>query len=199
MKKLIISEALTSGTLVSVDVQPEYNSYINRSFNLSDYAKLLNKHKGTIVILYNGEELGMISESELIEWLYNIGVKEQTIDRATFYDKGYAFFRYCMDSGIDEDDIVQLVRFMRDNDINDSRDIDEESWDNFIEQFTSNQIRDLLEYADDCISIPDLMDFIQNYSNITLIGGGINECLKEVEIALKALNKPYKTMDEFVY
>ena len=199
MKKLIISEALPSGTLVSVDIQPEYKTSIDRSFNLYDYAKLLNKHKGNIVILYNGESLGFPPESELIEWLYDIGVKEQTIDRAIFYDKGYAFFRYCMDSGIDEDDIVQLVRFMRDNNINDSRDIDEETWDNFVEHFTSNEIRDLLEYAGDCISIPDLMDFIQNYSNITLIGGGINECLKEVEIALKALNKPYKTIDEFTY
>jgi hypothetical protein len=32
-----------------------------------------------------------------------------------------------------------------------------------------------------------------------LCGGGINECLKEVEIALDALNKTYTTFDRFTY
>jgi hypothetical protein len=60
-------------------------------------------------------------------------------------------------------------------------------------------VRDLLENADDLINIPDLMDFLQNKNNITLTGGGINQCLKEVEIALLALDKPYSIISEFTY
>jgi len=47
--------------------------------------------------------------------------------------------------------------------------------------------------------IPDLMEESQPYNNIILTAGGINECLKEVEIALTALNKPYSTYSEFTY
>ena len=57
----------------------------------------------------------------------------------------------------------------------------------------------LLENAGDMINIPDLMDFLKNYSNIVLLGGGVNECLKEVEIALLALNKNFNVINKFTY
>jgi hypothetical protein len=62
-----------------------------------------------------------------------------------------------------------------------------------------NDVRELLENAGDMISIPDLMDFLRNYNNIVLTGGGINECLKEVEIALLALNKPFNILRQYTY
>jgi len=43
------------------------------------------------------------------------------------------------------------------------------------------------------------MDFLKRYSNIVLTGGGIYECLKEVEIALMALDKSYQILNEFTY
>jgi hypothetical protein len=43
------------------------------------------------------------------------------------------------------------------------------------------------------------MDFLKRYSNIVLTGGGINECLKEVEIALKALKQPYQIYSTYTY
>jgi hypothetical protein len=43
------------------------------------------------------------------------------------------------------------------------------------------------------------MDFLKRYNNIVLSGGGINECLKEVEIALKALKKPYQVDKNYTY
>jgi len=49
------------------------------------------------------------------------------------------------------------------------------------------------------ISIPDLMDFINDFDNIILLGGGINECLKEVEISLMVLNKGYQIEHDFTY
>jgi len=106
-----------------------------------------------------------------------------------------------MDNSIDEDNIVDLVKYMIKHDINDSRDIDEDMWNDYMEETNHSQedVRDLLENADDMINIPDLMDFLKKYSNIVLTGGGINECLKEVEIALLSLDKPYNTLSKFVY
>ena len=143
----------------------------------------------------------MIDEYSFKEWLIDLGIDEDVVYDATYYDKGYAFFRYCMDNSIDEDNIVDLVKYMIRHYVNDSRDIDEEMWNNYMMETNHNQqdVRDLLENAGDMINIPDLMDFLKNYSNIILTGGGINECLKEVEIALLSLDKNYNTLSEFVY
>lgn len=106
-----------------------------------------------------------------------------------------------MDSGIPEEDVVDLVKYMVSKNINDSRDIDEEMWDDFMETtgHSLGDVRELLEFADDMINIPDLMDFLKNYSNIVLTGGGINECLKEVEIALLSMDKSYQILDRYTY
>jgi hypothetical protein len=49
------------------------------------------------------------------------------------------------------------------------------------------------------LDIYEVMDFLKKYNNIILTGGGINECLKEVEIALLALDKPYRILKEYTY
>jgi hypothetical protein len=189
-------------SIINVDIQPEYQNYI--SFNLKNWVNFINQNaiNNNIVFLYNGKDtLGMIDEYSFKDWLIKLGVDEDVIYNATFYDKGYAFFRYCMDNSIDEDNIADLVKYMVNHNINDSRDIDNEMWRNFMSETNLNQddVKELLENADDCISIPDLMDFIKRFNNIVLLGGGINECLKEVEIALLALDKPYNTLSEFTY
>ena len=164
-----------------------------------------NAESNDIVFLYNGADtLGMIDEHSFKEWLLDLGVDEDIVYNATFYDKGYAFFRYCMDSNIDETAISNLVKFMIKNNINDSRDINSDFWDDFRNEYkgddySTGEIRGLLENADDMINIPDLMDFIRNYSNIVLTGGGVNECLKEVEIALMSLDKNYNVLSQFTY
>jgi hypothetical protein len=195
-----ISENQTSGkTLISVDIQPEYKNYIN--FNLQNWVNTINQHDGTLIFLYNGyDTLGMIDEGGYKEWLFDLGVEEDIVyDKAIFYDKGYAFFRYCMDNDIEDDDIVGLVKMMIEYNINDSRELDKEFWDEFIERHGYEHVRELIEFSDDCINIPDLMDFLTRYSNILLCGGGQNECLKEVEIALMALDKPYDRLESFIY
>jgi hypothetical protein len=199
----ILTESVINGkTIMNVDIQPEYQSYI--SFNLNKWVNFLNQSEknNNIVFLYNGADtLGMISESEYKYWLFELGVDEDVIYNAIFYDKGYAFFRYCMDNSIDEDAIVDLIKYMITNDITDSRDIDNDMWSDFMNttDHSRQEVRDLLENSDDLINIPDLMDFLQNKNNLILTGGGINECLKEVELALLALNKPYSVMSEFTY
>jgi hypothetical protein len=132
-------------------------------------------------------------------WLIENDLQEEALDRIKFYDKGYAFFRYCMDSSIDEEQIVHLIKFMKANNVNDSRDMDKNKWRAFIKQYGSKDIKDLLQHSGDMIHIPDLMDELSGYSNILITGGGINECLKEVELALDALDKKYGVLNQFTY
>lgn len=195
---------VNGANLFSVDIQPEYQDYFN--FDIFSYLAYLNGNynsMNSLTFLYNGSDtLGMIIDHDYKFWLLDNGLDESIVETAKFYDKGYAFFRYCMDSSIDDEEIINLVRYMIKYQINDSRDIDEEMWLNFMEEYgyESSEIKDLLENAGDMINIPELMDYLRNYGGkIVLCGGGINECLKEVEIALMALNKNYNVLTEFTY
>lgn len=191
-------------TIVSIDIQPEYKNFI--SFNIFEFGNYINecyKNNNRIIFLYNGADtLGMISENEYKNWLYeNVGIEDDVLDNILFYDKGYAFFRYCIDNQIEVDDIVYLVKYMYENNINDSRDID---WEQLINDNNNNNIdysnvKELLEYADDCITIPDLMDFLNNHNNMVLMGGSLKECFKEVEIALQVLDKNYTIENKFIF
>lgn len=193
------STNLSGKTIINVDIQPEYESGFK--YFTSDWIDFLNNNyeNNKIVFLYNGPELGMITESEYINWLFEQGIDEDVITNSTFFDKGYAYFRFCMDEGIDEDQIVNLIKFMIENNINDSREMDEDFWREFIELYGNEDIKELMEFSDDCIWIPDVMDFLKKYNNIVLTGGGINECLREVEIGLLALDKPYRILNKYTY
>jgi hypothetical protein len=201
----VINEVTTNGkTLINVDIQPEYLKGIH--FNLYQWVDMINKHKGKVIFLYNGyDTMGLISEDEYKIWLYELGIKESIVyGSAILYDKGYCYFRSCIDANINDQAIVQLVKFMIENNINDSRYITPNFWKKFInkykdDDYSTGELKDLLEMSDDCINIPNLMDFLRKYNNILICGGGQNECLKEVEIALMALDIPYTSLNEFIY
>jgi hypothetical protein len=202
IKKIINEQVYKSKTIINVDIQPEYESYI--TFNVNEWVKFINNNykNNTIIFLYNGEDsLGMISENDYISWLNDLGIKEKVLNNSIFYDKGYAFFRYCIDNSINEKHIINLIQYLISNNINDTRDLEEHNWDDFMETYNidDNEIRDLLERSDDMLNIPDLMDFLTKYNNIVLAGGGINECLKEVELALYALNKNFNILNQYTY
>jgi hypothetical protein len=195
---------LNNANLISIDIQPEYKSAF--TFDNFSFGNMINENYeqlARLTFLFNGPELGMISEDEYKWWLIeDCGIDENIIYNSYFFDKGYAFFRYCIDEGIGDDDVVDLIKFMIRHNINDSRDIDEEMWNKFMQEYNHDQseVRDLLEYADDMIHIPELMDYLKHYrQNIVLCGGGVQECLKEVEIALMAMDKPYRLFTKYCY
>ena len=160
----------------------------------------------SITVLYNGESMGMVSEHEYIDWFYQNELQEELFDTFKFYDKGYAFFRFCMDKGIDDDLTVYLIKYMIANDINDTRDIDEDTWNELISYYQEmdvdmSDVRELIEHSLDMLNIPDLMEELKELTsgNILLTGGHSEECLKEVELALKALDMEYELLEDFIY
>ena len=110
--------------LCVVDIQPEYQSGF--LYFLYDFIGFLNEnyeHLANLTFLYNGHDsLGMISESDYKWWWIENGLEDYIVDQATFYDKGYAFFRYCIDEGIEDEEIVNLIKYMIEKNVNDSRD-----------------------------------------------------------------------------
>lgn len=183
-----------------VDIQPAYKDGF-RGW-LRDFIEFLeeNHHKfSRITFLFNGPDLGFPDENEYKWWWIENGLSEEIIMESDFYDKGYAFFRFCMDEGMDEDAIVNLISYMIETGINDSRELSEEWWDGFMEIYGNEDIRELMEFSDDMINIPDLMSEIGDYDNVLMCGGGEYECLREVELAFRAIGKPYNLLRQFVY
>lgn len=187
--------------LISIDIQPAYEQAF--TFNINEFIQFLNQNynsMNSLTFLFNGPDLGFPDENEYKYWLIENGLDENIIESANFYDKGYAFFRFCMDEGIDDDKIVDLIKYMIRHDINDSRDINENMWNEFMNEYGHSDVRELLELADDMINIPDLMEYLQRFNGrIVLCGGGINECFKEVEIALMALDKDYNVLTRYTF
>jgi hypothetical protein len=199
-KKLNESVNFQSKNLIVVDIQPAYEK--NFGFKSYEFAEFINKEYdkfNSVLFLFNGPDLGFPDKNEYEQWLLEIGIESNIIDESYFFDKGYAFFRFPMDEGIDTDQIVNLLKFMKSNKINDSRDMTTEKWIEFIEKYGSKDIRELMEHSGDMINLPDLMNELKDINNIVLCGGGIDECLKEVEIALMVLDKDYEIYDEFTF
>lgn len=201
LREGLLKENAVGRHLIVVDVQPEYASWMNGiEKDLFEYINTHIHELNNLTFLYNGEDtMGMVSEHEYRDWLVDNGLDEDIAYSVKMYDKGYAFFRNCMGRNGDEEGLVNLVKFMMANNINDSRELNKKFWQAFVKQYGNKDIRELMEDSEDCINIPDLMEFLSPYNNVVLVGGGVNECLREVELAMDALSKHYETWDRFTY
>lgn len=183
---------LTNRELVVVDVQPAYKKYI--SFNVEKFLnEIKEKDYSKILYLFNGPDFGFESEKDIKDWLFETVDYDddmcEFIDTFKFYEKNYGFYRDLMDSDYDYGDIVKLIKYMSDKNINDSRDIEEDDWKKLkIDNIEPNTIY-----------IPDVLNILKNYNNIDLCGGGRNECLKEIEICLDVIGKDYNLLSKWSY
>ena len=81
------------------------------------------------------------------------------------------------------------------NDINDSREIDDEPWLELVgEDFRFYDDREMNIYIPD-INIASLKEL----SGTLMGGGGRHECLRELELLMNAFNIKYKRVDDWIY
>ena len=198
----IIERSMSGKSLIVVDVQPEYKKFMPSKLvdNLIRYINENFDKLHQVFFLYNGEDLGMIFEDDYKYWLLENGLDEGIIDHFQFFDKGYAFFRNIMDQGFDDDAIGVLIQYMIKHKITDSRDMDDGDWDSYLKEKDSDvDVKEFIKDNEDSIYIPELVDFLKPINNIALCGGGVDECLKEVEFVLNALKKPYELIKRYTY
>lgn len=182
-------------TLVIVDIQPTYEPNFKKSFSRANFFSYLETEPfKKIVYLYNGE-LTSDTEHTIKNFWMKGELAPNIIKRLKFFDKGYGFFRDMMDSGFSDKEIVDVAKYMIDKGINDFRDFTEEEFSKF--HFT--KIKNYSEIEDYPIWIPEVWKFIQPLNNVVLVGGGKNECLKEIMLLFQALNKSYTINEQFVY
>ncbi len=185
--------------IIVVDIQPMYSSYIR--FDINEFTDFLLE-QGKILYYFNGPEtVGGDSRQDIIQWLheesdYNDELFNKLVDKnqTVWYDKGYGFFRGWLDNGADESFIKKAIRFMMSKKENDSREIDPEEWE---EKFPDDW-QDSFEY--DNIYLPDIpINKLKQWSGSYIVGGGKNECLKEVQLLMSIFNIKYKEVRKFIY
>ena len=190
----------SKGSLVVVDIQPEYES--NTPFDIGDMLRTAAEEYSRVLFLYNGADtLGMIDEGGLRNYYFEkLNYDEETFDElmsvAEFFDKGYGFFRDVMDSDIcfDRSSVIKIVKYMIDNNVQDIRDLEEEAVNNV--GVSELLFDDLEDYG---FWVPELQDVLPRWNGSDIAGGARNECLAEVEILGTAQGLSFNQVGQFIY
>lgn len=191
-----------SRSCIVVDVQPEYCKKVsNTCLKIIDF---VNKQTGPILMFVNAEQQGLTYDkiSTIKEYWEDSGFDPNNWNRVEIVDKGYGYFRSWMDSGIEPNIIIKIIREMYRQRVTDSRDLFQKGYDDSYEDLmtqligqepTSTQLHDpiIVEWT----SIAQLKRFNGSY----IVGGARNECLREVELLMNAFNIKYKRIDSLVY
>lgn len=197
-----ILHLLIMSQILIVDIQNTYIKYIGNHIleNLPKYASQFD----TIFYLYDNMNGEPFHEQIIESWLGE--ENESFINRLNQRTKNYGFFRSFMDAGINDEEIVELVQFMLDEKVYDSRDLmDQENQElmlKFKQKFKNHDFMNLTKWDSYPIYIPDdLVSMIQEdiRDGVVLVGGGTQACLKEIELLLQALNINYTINHEFTY
>jgi hypothetical protein len=191
---------------IVVDVQPAYAYYQQRGEPEGSTPKayiisqkvinFVNQQTGPVLMFINAEETDVSNDTKarVINFWENNGFDPYNWNRVTIVDKGYGFFRAWMDQGVSESIIIRVIRALYQAKANDSRDLDLEQ----LKQLVGAEWQDWM--ADDPIIINwTSVAQLKKFNGAYIMGGGRNECLREVELLMNAFNIGYKRIDRLVY
>ena len=217
-------EGLNTPVIV-VDVQPEYSGIHDGDENpvFEEIIRFVNRQTGPVLMFVNAEDAGMSGDTVAdikLYWEHTIQPPQDEDDwdedderqpdspplinwnRFTIVDKGYGWLRPPMDQGVKPAVIIRVIREMYRQRVADSRHLfggeDDPAYRESMERLVGAQ--DLEIFLTDPIytewtSIAQL----KRFSGAYIVGGGRNECLREVELLMNAFNIPYKRIDKLVY
>ena len=194
-KEFLLESGSTNVPLIVVDMQPAYNSYCTKILNNPKFVDLLRTQK-RILWFFNGEDLGMDSQNDVVDWLIENDIDEDIINKIEFKEKVYGYFRSWMDSGVSDRVILKVIRLLVMNHENDVRDLDID----LLQQELGDDFDEIENLIDDAIYLPDIaIKELRSYSGAYIVGGSKSECLREIELLMNAFNIRYKEIKEFIY
>lgn len=182
--------------LVIVDVQPEFQNACEHMFH-----KVIDKVNNTeqnIICFYVGRELGQDNKHDVMAYYLENGIDESKVEMMRYVEKDFGFFRSWMDQGVCERIIVNAVKQLRSSKLNDSRDFSDSDWDNIL----TAEDRKTFYLYDEPIFYPNFdkrMFEIKAIDGFELIGGARHECLAEIDIYLKSMDKTTQINEDFCY
>ena len=197
--------------VICVDVQPEYCG-INDGDESTVCIDIVNfvalRQTGPVLMFVNAEDQGQTGDTvtsvqqyweDTLRQLTNDYETEQLINWSRFQvvDKGYGYLRSWMDQGISPAAIIRVIRAMYQHRISDSREF-EDIDPMMLPQLVGSEW-DQWMYHDPIIVNWISVAQLKRFSGAYIVGGGRNECLREVELLMNAFNIKYKRIDSLVY
>ncbi len=191
--------------VIVVDVQPAYASFAPKI--CEQIVKFVVAQTGPVLMFVNADRDGLTDdtipsikeywdETSGGEYDEETGEFMSNIDwnRFSIADKGYGYFRSYMDQGVSESTIIKLIRIMYQRRVTDARELPNEEF----QQLMGAEYRDWMD--DESFSINwTSVSQIKQFNGAYIVGGGRNECLREVELLMNAFNIRYKRIDKLVY
>ena len=195
-------------TLLIIDVQNSYMEWILQNDLLTKIPQLSQNYSNIYYLWDNvsGQDLYDELPQDWIEGEFDEDGNE--IEDTIFYnrvnkviDKQYGFFRGLMDHpDTEDDDIILLGKFILKHNLYDCREIfnDSETEVLFKKEFKNSPLINI-DFESYTMYVPTelLEDLSEN--TYTLVGGGLNECLKEVSLLLKIGNIEHTIIHEYCY
>jgi hypothetical protein len=164
----------------------------------------VNSQTGPVLMFVNAEaqQLSGDTVQDIQMFWDDYGFDEENWSRVQIVDKGYAFLRAWMDEGISPAGIIKTLRLMYQSRINDSRRLfggeNSDTYEQGFRDFLGNDFQDFVLY--DPLITPDIsIAQLKKFSGAYLVGGGRDQCLREVEIVMNAFNIKYKRIDALIY
>lgn len=199
IRKEILS---SSRPVIVVDVQPAYADF--NSNVCEAVVEFVAKQTGQTLLLINADDQGMTDDTKasVIDWWNEIASEyglELDWSKIQIFDKGYGYLRSWMDTGINEEVILETIREMHKHDVTDSRDLELPP----VPQRSSieQEIAEAIEAMDgDPLHTGWLeLPLMHSFNNAYLVGGADNECLSEVELMLRAFKIKYERIEKLIY
>ena len=193
----ILTEA-NRQSVILIDFQPAYDTdqwgYPDAIQNAIQY--LNEKRPSQVTVFYNGSDVGIEdTESEVAMHYMEHGLDEDMLDNFHTIEKSYAWLRGWMDQDVENDTIIKVVRYLVNNKMYDSRDMNEEDLANIV-----GDEYDVDSLSTDPIYLPDIsLGLLKGLSGSLIGGGGRHECLKEMQILMNAFNIKYKMVQDWIY
>lgn len=221
-----IHELIVEGTahpVIVVDVQPEYSRMNDgdKSPIFPQIINFVNKQTGLVLMFVNAEDQGLSGDTvadikqywndticpeedriayddKTDNYTENPGCPTINWSRFTIVDKGYGYFRAWMDRGIEESTIIATIRELYQQKKSDSRELTFPSFSHRTPQ--QSLIMGACQEMDDPLSVSwTSVGQLKRFNSAYLVGGGRNECLREIELLMNAFNIRYKRIDRLVY
>ena len=204
-------EIITEGRnhpVICVDVQPEYCGDNPKCEKIINFVAI--RQTGPVLMFVNAEDMGQTGDTvagvreyweNTVREITNNYDNEQPVNwrRFQIVDKGYGYFRSWMDSGIAPAVIIAAVRELYLQKKSDSRDL---TFPPFNQRTTLQSLimGAMEELGDDPLIVNwTSVAQLKRFSGAYIVGGGRNECLREVELLMNAFNIRYKRIDSLVY
>lgn len=183
--------------LLIIDIQMDYKNWI--SDDLEDKIKKEATEYSSVIYLFDNLNGHDVYSQMPAEWLED----EAFYDTLNHLTKQYGFFRTFMDIGFEDEDIVNLGKFLIKHKLSDATEIyeHEDIKTIFLQEFNKSE---MLNYSFESYSfylplelIADLEQLIQQ--NVVLSGGGRSACLKEISLLLTMMDIDHSIDEDLTY